>query len=253
MPYLELDGNMVYFAGNQDKEGIPLLFCHGSGGGHHHWLYQLKAMPPPVKPLAFDLPGHGRSDNTPLDDVYMYRDWLKLFSQSFGLKNFILTGHSLGGAIAMAYALEHPEDLHGLILVGTGARLRVLPAFLEELKQGRVPETMIEYLYAPGASEELISLGLREMKNTAPEVYLADLTACDNFDIRENLSQISLPTLIICGSEDSLTPVKYSQFLKENIPQSRLEIIEGAGHMAMLEQPDAVNRAIAKFIEEDLL
>ncbi len=253
MPYIEIDGKKYYYSGNPDREGIPLLFCHGSGGGHHHWHYQFKGTPPPVNPLAFDLPGHGRSQGKPLDNVYMYRDWVKRFSQSLGLETFILAGHSLGGAIAMAYALEHPGDLRALILIGTGARLRVLPAFLEELKQDRIPEAMIDYLYGPGAPDELVNLGLREMKNTAPTVYLADLTACDNFDIRENLSQICIPALIICGSEDILTPVKYSYFLEEKIPQSRLQVIEGGGHMVVLEQPEAVNRAIAKFIEEELL
>lgn len=91
------------------------------------------------------------------------------------------------------------------------------------------------------------------MENTDPLIYLNDLKSCDRFDIRDNLHRISKPTLIICGSEDSLTPVKYSRFLEENLPQSRLEIINGAGHMVMLEKPEAVNRAIINFFEEGLL
>jgi len=252
MPYLELDGKRIYYSGNKNREGIPLLFCHGSGGGHHHWLYQFKAMPPPVNPLAVDLPGHGRSEGEALDDITAYRDFIYRFTSALDLGPFILAGHSMGGAVALSYALQYPEDLPGLILVGTGARLRVLPAFLEELKQGRIPEAMAGYLYAPDAPEELVALGHKEIANTAPSVYLADLTACDNFDVTDRLSQVKVPTLIICGSKDSMTPVKYSRYLDENIPQSRLEIIEGGGHMVMLEQAEAVNRAIAKFIEEDL-
>ncbi len=253
MPYLEIDKKKAYYSGNKNRNGIPLLFCHGSGGGHHHWHYQFKALPPSVNPLAVDLPGHGRSEGAALDCISLYRDWIHRFSRALEIQNFILAGHSMGGAIALAYNLQYPEEVRGLILAGTGARLRVLPAFLEELRQHNVPETMLEYLYAPDAPEELLNLGRREMENTDPAVYLADLTACDNFDIKDNLHQIEVPGLIICGSEDRLTPVKYSQFLKEKLPQSRLEIIDGAGHMVMLEKPETVNRSIAQFIEEVLI
>ncbi len=252
MPYLEVDGKSIYYSGNKNREGTPLLFCHGSGGGHHHWLYQFKAMPPAVNPLAVDLPGHGRSEGKALDDIDAYRDFIRRFFNALGLGSFVLAGHSMGGAIALSYALKYPEDLRGLILLGTGARLRVLPAFLEELRQGRVPEAMAGYLYAPDAPEELIDLGRKEIENSEPSIYLADLTACDNFNLIDKISRITVPALIICGSEDSMTPVKYSRYLDEHIPQSRLEIIEGAGHMAMLEQAEAVNRAIAKFIKEEL-
>ncbi len=252
MPYVDIEGKKVYYHGSTSREGIPLLFCHGSGGGHHHWHYQHKEAPRAVNPLALDLPGHGRSEGKAPDSIALYRDWLERFIKALKLESFILAGHSLGGAIALAFALEYPAYIRGLILFGTGARLRVLPAFLEELKQDCVPEAMIDYLYAPGTSKKLVALGRREMKNNDPRVFLADLTACDNFDITEKLPLVKAPSLIICGSEDSLTPLKYSRFLEQNIPQSRLEIIEGAGHMVMLEKPEAVNRAIAKFIEEDL-
>ncbi len=253
MPYLDVDGKSIYYSGNQNREGVPLLFCHGSGGGHHHWLFQFKAMPPSVNPLAVDLPGHGRSEGKALDDIAAYRKFIRRFSSTLGLEPFILAGHSMGGAVALSYALEYPDDLRGLILIGTGARLRVLPSFLEELKQGRVPEAMAGYLYCPDAPEKLIDQGRKEIQSTDASIYLADLTACDNFDVLGKLSQITVPALIICGSEDSMTPLKYSRYLDENIAQSRLEIIEEAGHMVMLEQAESVNRAIAKFIEEELL
>jgi len=112
---------------------------------------------------------------------------------------------------------------------------------------------MLESLYDPDAPGELVKRGRREIENSDPSVYLADLKACDSFDIMECLHRIKAPTLIICGSEDRMTPVKYSRFLDQNIPRSRLEIIDKAGHMVMLEQPEAVNRAIAQFVEEDLL
>ncbi|MFO7952839.1 MAG: alpha/beta hydrolase [Bacillota bacterium] len=250
MPYIEVDGNRCYYAGNPSHSGVPLLFCHGSGGGHHHWIYQLKKLPKTINPLAVDLPGHGRSEGLASDNINSYRDWLEHFSQAVGLDQLVVAGHSMGGAIAMTYALVDPEKTRGLILVGSGAKLRVLPAFLDELCQGSIPAELPEYLYSSGTPEELIKRGREEVENTDPSVYLADLSACDRFDIRNELTRITPPVLIICGSEDQLTPVKYSRYLVENLPQGRLEIIEGAGHMVMLEKPEEVNQAITKFIEE---
>ena len=250
MPYLEIDGRNCFYTGNPSREGSPILFCHGSGGGHHHWVYQSKKLPKNINPIAVDLPGHGRSEGLPYDKIDAYRDWLHRFSEAIGLTKFVVAGHSMGGAVAMTYALTYPEYTAGLILVGTGAKLRVLPAFLEELRRGHIPEELPNYLYSPGAPEELVKRGKEEVEKTDPSIFLADLSACDNFNIMDELERIEQPALIICGSEDQLTPVKYSRLLEEKIFRGKLEIIEGAGHMVILEKPDEVNRAITNFIEE---
>jgi len=250
MPCLKVNSKPVYYAGDHSLPGVPIVFCHGSGGRHHHWLYQLKGLKGKANPIAVDLPGHGRSAGQPLHSVALYRDWLHQFSQAAGLDQFIPAGHSLGGAIAIDYALHYPEQVTGLILVGTGSRLRVLPAFLEALRAGTVPADFSDFLYGPAAPEQLLTKGREEVASCAPEIFYADLSACDNFDVSPQLPRITIPALIICGTEDRLTPVKYSRFLEEQLPWSRIEIIEGAGHMVMLEKPEAVNEAINRFITE---
>ncbi len=250
MPYLKFDQTRYYYAGNFKREGLPVLFCHGSGGGHHHWLLQLNSLKEPVNPIAIDLPGHGRSEGVSLNTVAGYREWLHNFSRAAGIAPFVPAGHSLGGAIALDYALNYPEDISGLILIGTGGRLKVLPAFLESLEKGSVPETFSDFLYSPKAPDEMLRRGRKEVLNTEPSLYYADLCACNEFDIMEELHRISRPALIICGSEDQLTPAKYSYFMGENLPESRLEIIKDAGHMVMLEQPEELNRVITGFIRD---
>jgi pimeloyl-ACP methyl ester carboxylesterase len=89
-----------------------------------------------------------------------------------------------------------------------------------------------------------------EMRKIALEVLLGDFEACDKFDIVERVSGIKVPTLIICGEDDKLTPVKYSEYLKANIQHSKLEIVVGAGHMVMLEKPKEFNKILDEFIKE---
>ncbi|MGM0651408.1 MAG: alpha/beta fold hydrolase [Bacillota bacterium] len=250
MPHIEIDNHTYYYAGDFSRAGTPLVFCHGSGGRHHHWLYQLKGLKETTNPIAVDLPGHGRSEGKPADDITVYRSWLHQFIKVNKVESPVISGHSMGGAIALDYALQYPDDYLGLILVGSGGKLRVLPAFLEELKKGSVPDSLSQYLYGPAASEELLEKGRKEVKDTAASTYYADLSACDKFDIMDKLDQIKKPVLIICGSEDRLTPIKYSRYLEKKLPESLLAVIEGAGHMVMLEEPDQVNKAIIDFIKQ---
>lgn len=248
MPYVELDGKQFYYAGDKRAEGTPVIFCHGSGGGHQHWLYQLKGLKGKVNPLAVDLPGHGRSEGEPADDIAVYRDWLHRFADALGIGPFVAAGHSMGGAIALDYALHYPENTLGLILVGSGARLRVLPAFLETLQKGCVPAELADFLYCPDAPRELLQKGREEVASIAASIYHADLSACDKFDVTAELASINRPVMMICGSEDRLTPVKYSHYLAEKLPSGKVAVIDGAGHMVMIEKPEAVNQAIETFI-----
>lgn len=250
LPYLEMDNHRYYYAGDFARTGRPIIFCHGSGGRHHHWLYQLKGLKETAKPIAVDLPGHGRSDGEPADDIAIYRDWLHRFIKKSRLEPPVIAGHSMGGAIALDYALQYPDDYLGLILAGSGCKLRVLPAFLEELQKGSVPDSLSEYLYGPAASRELLEKGKRELKDTAASTYYADFSACNKFDVMDRLQQITKPVLILCGSEDRLTPVKYSRYLEEKLPDGKVELIDGAGHMVMLEKPDQVNQAITVYLKQ---
>ena len=86
------------------------------------------------------------------------------------------------------------------------------------------------------------------MKNDAETVF-NDFTACDGFNVMGRIGSLSIPALVICGAEDRFTPVKYSQYLAGSIPGAGLVLIEGAGHMVMIERPDEVNKAIDTFVE----
>jgi pimeloyl-ACP methyl ester carboxylesterase len=225
----------------------PLVFLHGSGDTARVWHFQLAHFGPHA--YALDLPGHGQQADTFSTEVTV-RDYAqtvyKIVSSDLQLERPIIAGHSLGGAIALMLALEYGSAVGGLILIGTGARLRVHPALLEEVRQNpqQAKVHLTELAVAPTHVPAISHAILQEQQTTAPGILYRDLSACNAFDVMPRLYEIQVPTLIICGAEDRLTPVKYSEYLHKNIAGSQLHVIADAGHYVMWEQPEAVNLAI---------
>lgn len=247
MPEIIIDGKKVFYR-EKGSDGKVLLFVHGAGGNSLHWM--AVEQPDGWRSFAVDLPGHGLTEGLPRDSIQGYADWLAAVIETLGVKP-VLAGHSMGGAIAMALALSKPELLlSGLVLVGTGAKLGVSPAILELCRSGDAAATadlIAQIAYGPLPSREKVQEWNREFGPAECRAYLADFTACNNFDIRGRLSEITLPALIICGSEDRLTPPKFSRYLSDHLAGAVFEEIPQAGHMLMLEQPFLFNQALASF------
>jgi pimeloyl-ACP methyl ester carboxylesterase len=170
--------------------------------------------------------------------------------RGLNLRHLLLVGHSMGGAIVQTLALTHPEIVQGIVLAGTGARLKVLPAVLDGIHKNfeETVRRIVQYAFSRKASPELIEKGTEYLLGCRPRVLYGDFLACDRFDFMKEVSKIDLPALILCGAEDELTPVTYSEFLHQHIRLSRLEILAGAGHMVMMESPEAFNREVREFI-----
>jgi pimeloyl-ACP methyl ester carboxylesterase len=225
---------------------VKLFFIPGSGGGREEWLYQTAYF---VDSEAITLPGH--PEGQPCSSVDDYVEWLQDYSHQRENQDVVLVGHSLGGAIAQLYGLKYGVEIKGLVLIGTGARLRVLPAFLETL-EGMISDKaawrkFLEDLYRLVAPEVRQAV-VKARTLIGPAVMLNDLLCCDRFDIMDKVHTIRLPTLVICGSEDGLTPIKYAQYLTNNIEGAKKVIIEGADHFVFMEKPKEVNQAIEEFL-----
>ena len=193
----------------------------------------------------------GHPDGKPCESVDGYVEWVRGFIRARRYKNVVLCGHSMGGAIAMRYALKYPEELRGLVLLGTGARLRVHPNYLDRCRvagedNGSWLEGHLEYY--SGVNPEVYPVLRQRAAEVGPEVELNDLTACDSFDMMDSVGEIKLPTRIICGSEDVMTPVKYSEFLSSRIEGAKQAIIHGGTHFAHMEKYQKVNEEIEDFL-----
>ena len=253
MPIVRIDGKQIsYWAGRKSFiEGREfILFIHGAGGGQYTWSYQKGFFEKEFNPIIIELPGHGESGGEGEEEIVTYADQVYAFLQAVGVRKVFLVGHSMGGAIVQTLALTHPEVIKGIVLVGTGARLKVLPMILYGIKNNfreTIPR-IVQFAYSRKAPSELIEGGVNQMLQCRPEVLYGDFAACDRFDGMKELEKIHLPTLILCGEDDELTPVKYSQFLHSRIKGSKLEVLSNAGHMVMMESPQAFNEKIREFI-----
>lgn len=232
---------------NALTNGEGLLFLHGAGGRALVWQHQVLAFP---RAQAPDLPGRaGRAPSGVDGYLDALRSALAARTREDGEPR-VVAGHSLGAAIALRWALRHPDEVRGVILIGAGAKMRVNPVWLAgiERREASAIEEFGAWWFGPNADARLRDKSLALLRATPPEVLLADLRASDGFDVMAEVRRLTLPALIVCGADDRLTPVKHSRYLHEQIHGSELVVVQDAGHMVMLEQPQATNAAVAAFL-----
>ncbi|MCD6305284.1 MAG: alpha/beta hydrolase [Deltaproteobacteria bacterium] len=234
-----------------------LVMIHGAGGASQIWQNQVRKPKGPsgrlarsVNTLALDLPGHGGSRGPALSDITAYAAWLReILSAVFDEPPFVM-GHSMGGAIVQEAALSYPGLMKAIILVGTGPRLKVAPVFLEGLQNrfDAIVDTLMGAAYGERSDRRLIQEGVRLMKAAGSKTTYGDFYACDRFDVRDRIGGVDLPCLILCGSQDKLTPPSLSKKLHQAIRGSKMEIIPDAGHMVMIEEFQTFNDRVCDFI-----
>lgn len=233
------------------RENVPVIFAvHGAGGGAWIWKDIRGELYEDTDVLAVELPGHCASTGEGGSSIDYYREVVREVAYQLGLKKPFVMGHSMGGAIAMSWALKYPDELQGLVLISTGAKLRVNPLVFDALKNDlrAYLVLMAGVAFNPKVDPEIVELATEWMAKVKPEVITGDFRACDAFDVMDKVAQISLPTLVMCGSEDKLTPVKYSEYLAQKIKGAKLKIFSGAGHMLPLERPENLADYIRRFI-----
>ena len=230
---------------------VTLVFVHGSGDSAQVWQPLIELLPN-YATVALDLPGHGAlaSEPGPISpSVADYADFVRGELARLGLERPMLIGHSLGGAIAMRVALDAPDAVARLGLVGTGARLRVAPTFLEAARtadaSGMREITQASFSTAHAAEAEAFHA---RRAPTAPTALYRDLFACNAFDVMGDVARISQPTLVIVGESDRMTPPKFSAYLADQIPMSTLVVVPDAGHYVQIEQPRWVADAIQAWL-----
>jgi pimeloyl-ACP methyl ester carboxylesterase len=247
---IQLPNAHLFYAQHHPKDaGQTLLLIHGAGSSHLTWPAALRRLPDTAV-YALDLAGHGRSDLPSCNTIEAYTQDVLDFIAALELQNVVVLGHSMGGAIAQRVGLVQPSAVVGLVLLGTGAKLRVSPTILEAIQANYEDAVaMLNQFYWGGQQDPAtVAANRRSMLACPSEVMLNDFLACNKFDLRNSLSEIRLPTLVISASADQMTPPKFGQILAEQLPQAEFALIEQAGHMMMLEFPEQVAQLVGDFM-----
>lgn len=253
MPTSTLSSGTIYYAHHKaaDARYPPLLLIHGAGGSHLDWPPQLRRLPG-VPTFVIDLPAHGKSTGVSCSTVAGYAHRVAEFLAALSIDRAIIAGHSMGGAIAQQLALTAPQVVAGLILLGTGSKLPVEPTLSERIinQTEETLDWLVDWAWSEQTTPALKALARQRLPATPPEVLRDDFTACQSFDMRAKLAQISAPTLVIGAREDRMVKLKFSATLAERIPNAALVVIENAGHMFPLEHGADVAAHIRQWLTE---
>lgn len=246
MPFISLNGLLYHYRiPGRAPQNAPAVVCiHGSGATGVVWSYQVSRLGKHFRIIVPDLPGHGESGGTTLDSAWAYAQWLNEFVQSIHISSFYLCGHSFGGAIVQEYARCFPHKIRGLILVCTGIRFSFSRAYAALHQDNADHDALLSIL--PASFRQAYTF----LKSVSNATLHADLMAAATFDSSTWIETIRIPTLIMYGENDRITPKEMPQKLAQKIPGAILQVIPTAGHVVMTETPDLFNMHVKNFIEK---
>jgi 3-oxoadipate enol-lactonase len=259
---VDLIGPEPRIAVKRAGEGPLLLLFHGIGGSKENWDNQLTAFSTDFKAVSWDARGYGDSDDYsgPCDFDDFARDVLKVVD-FYGRRKAHLMGLSMGGRIAQRFYFMFPERVASLTLCDTqmtfqqrseADREAFLAARQAPLLAGKTPRdiapAVVKSLVGPNANSEALQICIDSMNRLRTETYLKTLAATVHQPIAGELGDIKVPTHIIVGEFDQLTPPAISTEMAKRIKGSKLTVIANAGHLSNMEAPAAFNRASRDFL-----
>ena len=255
---VEAGGKGIQYLVVGEGEGNPLVLIHGFGGDINIWVFNQETLAAEHTVYALDLPGHGASTKDVGDgDLDSFVGVLADFLDAMEVEKAYLAGHSMGGAIAGAFAKAHPDRVGSLILIasaGLGEEINeeYIEGFIAANRRREMKNTLGMIFANPDlVTRQLVQDVMRfkrldgvdeALRKVADKVFPDGKQA----DVPD-LSELSVPILAIWGSEDHIIPVVHSENLPEN---ARVEVLKEAGHMPQMEAAGKVNRLIGEFLED---
>ncbi len=261
---LTVDGRRVFAStgGRPLEKDRPLVvMLHGAGMDHTVWVLQARFLSHHgFSVFAIDMPGHGRSEGEPLATIEAMADWVAGAIAASGFERGALVGHSMGAAVALTTAARAPDRVDHLALLGASLAMPVHPGLLASARDGSTlaPDLMTSWglgrsaqigghptpgLWLTGAARRLIQ------KGSGPALA-ADLQACTTWKGGPDAAdKIRCPTLVFAGAEDRMVTAKATGEMAAAIAGAEIVTIPAAGHMMMLEAPDATVDALHGFLK----
>jgi pimeloyl-ACP methyl ester carboxylesterase len=278
-PVVSHDGTLLHVRAAGDPAAPAIVFAHGFSLDMTTWHYQWTAWATRYRCVLFDHRGHGRSSTSPSRDYTlqaMGEDIRAVLDAAAPDGPVVLVGHSMGGMAILAFAEAHPEEfgtrVAGVILADTAAAEVVrglLGGVLGRLTGSRLPDARAERIrdfmkegrsdlsyvvarltnFGHKASPWLVDY-VAAISGQAPvEVWTDSLAGILSLDFREALEHIRVPALVVVGDVDRITPPASARALAKKLPNARLVVLEGAGHLTMLERHEQFNRVAEQLLD----
>lgn len=241
----------------------PLILLHGVGGRATSFRALMVHLAPVTRVLSWDMPGHGASQPLPDMTFPALADAVLRLADAQGAKRVHLCGHSMGGMVALQTAMDAPDRVASLILIGStpafGGRD---PSFAQEFLGNRlapldagksmadVAQTLVPNMMAPNPDPLVVAEAMASMASIDPDNYRQTLACLTTFNQRDRLAEVTMPTLVIAGEHDATAPVKTQEKMANALPHARMVTIPGAGHLTPMEAPGAVAHAITDHLRD---
>ncbi|MBI4235958.1 MAG: alpha/beta hydrolase [Chloroflexi bacterium] len=229
---------------------MKLILIHGSGDTGDTFYYQTRRF---QGSEAVTLPGHplGR----PCGSAELYAEWLRGYIHGRAYKDVVLAGHSLGGGIALTYALKYPDEVKAVISLASGPYFHITEEGQAQLRKAAAgdPAAYDQWAentknQAQGLPSSMAKRHLEARIRIGPGILHHDLDCCMRYNIADRLSEIRVPVLAVAASEDPYCPPEDSYILARRIPGARAVVVAGPSHWHIIDRPQQVNKAIADFL-----
>jgi 3-oxoadipate enol-lactonase len=260
-PLQTKDGRFAYEAAG-DPAMPPLVFLHGIGGAARAWRSQLAAFSGRHRAIAWDMPGYGGSAPLAIVSIATLADALQEFLQTIGAAKPVLVGHSIGGMIVQQWLVKNPRAARAVVLAQTSPAFgkpdgdwqkSFIEARLGPLDRGEtmtsLAPTLVKELAGDDPDANGMALARDCMASVPAATYRATMLALIGFDLRNALKDIFVPTLLLSGSKDNNAPAPMMAKMATYIPSAKYVELDGVGHLANLERPEAFNTALDQFLK----
>ncbi|ARF58207.1 bifunctional 3-oxoadipate enol-lactonase/4-carboxymuconolactone decarboxylase PcaDC [Streptomyces gilvosporeus] len=237
-------------------DDAPVLVLGASlGTTWHMWDRQVPELTRHWRVIRFDLPGHGGSPAHAASSVAELADRLVNTLDLLGVERFGYAGCNIGGAIGLQLALTRPHRVTSLALVSSSSRYGTADAWRQRGVVIRtngldpIARTAPEHWFTPGfagAQPAIVEWAVQMVRTTDPGCYIAACEALASYDVRSSLGRVGVPTLVVVGSEDQVTPTTDARSLVAGIPDASLALVPGTSHLAPVEQPSAVTELLIR-------
>ena len=253
----DLDGPVSW---REQGRGEAVVFLHGLGGSRTSWEPQLRALSDTFRCIAWDMPGYGASVPVEPLTFAVIADAVVRLQDAAGVDRAHLVGESFGGMHVLHAALRHPDRVGRLVLANTSpafgldgtdpdvwraARLAPLDA---GLSPADIAQQVLTSVAGPGLRADTLAMRVAGFARIPASGLRAAVACLPSHDLLDRLPEIAAPALVVAGELDDETPVAYSRALADGLPDAELVVLDGVGHLAVSEAPEAFNHLVRSFL-----